>query len=58
MKDETIGEFNAWICDGANESFALGTQVPQELLVMKGLKSLHPRFVNKVMAIKDNMEEI
>lgn len=53
MEDETIDEFNARICNIANDSFSLGTQNPEERLVKKALQSLPPRFAHKVLAIKE-----
>ena len=54
MRDEeNIGEFNARLCDIANEAFALSEKMPEEKLVSKTLRSLPKRFAYKVMAIEE-----
>ena len=60
MRDEeTIGEFNARLCDIANEAFGLGEKMFEEKLVMKTLRSLSKRFAYKVTAIEvaNNMKK-
>ena len=43
-ESETISEFNSWLCDIANESFALGEKIAEAKLVSKTLRSLPQRF--------------
>ena len=50
-EDESIGEFNARLCDIANEAFALGERFSEEKLVRKTFRSLPRRFAYKVTAI-------
>ena len=52
-EEETIGEFNARLCDIANEAFALGERFSEEKLVRKTLRSLPRRFACKVTAIEE-----
>ena len=52
-EEETIGEFNARLCDIANEAFALGERFSEEKLVRKTLRSLPKRFAYKVTAIEE-----
>ena len=33
QEDKTIGEYNAQVCDIANEAFSLGEKIPEERLV-------------------------
>ena len=44
-EEESITEFNARLCDIANEAFALGEKYCEEKLVRKALRSLPKRFV-------------
>ncbi|MDD0213341.1 hypothetical protein PSY81_23325, partial [Shigella flexneri] len=46
-------EFNARLCDIANEAFALGEKFSDEKLVRKTLRSLPKRFAYKVTAIEE-----
>ncbi|KAH6779529.1 hypothetical protein C2S52_010766 [Perilla frutescens var. hirtella] len=50
---EKLADFNAKICDIANESFALGDAISEEKLVRKVLRSLPKRFAYKVTAIEE-----
>ena len=52
-EDETIGEFNARLCDIANETFMLGEKISEEKLVRKTLRSLPKRFAYKVTTIEE-----
>ena len=52
-EEETITEFNARLCDIANEAFALGEKISEEKLVRKALRSLPKRFAYKVTAIEE-----
>lgn len=53
LEDDMICEFNAWICDINNESFALGTQILEKRLVKKALRLLPPKLANKAVTIKE-----
>ena len=50
-EDETIGEYNAQVCNIENEAFSLGEKIPKERLVRKVPRSLPKRFAYKVTAI-------
>ena len=52
-EEETIGDFNARLCDIANEAFALGEKMSEEKLVRKTLRSLPKRFAYKVITIEE-----
>ena len=52
-EEESISEFNARLCDIANEAFALGEKFSDEKLVRKTLRSLPKRFAYKVTAIEE-----
>ena len=52
-EEESINEFNARLCDIANEVFALGEKFIEENLVRKVLKSLPKRFAYKVTVIEE-----
>ena len=52
-KEETIGKFNARLCDIANKMFMLGEKMPEAKLVRKTLRSLPIRFAYKVTAIEE-----
>ncbi|KAI3444057.1 hypothetical protein Pfo_000722 [Paulownia fortunei] len=54
MEDnETIADFNAKLCDIANECHDLGEKYDDTKLVKKTLRSLPDRFVHKVTAIEE-----
>ena len=53
MKEEkSSSEFNARLCDIANETFALREKFSEEKLIQKMLRFLLKRFAYKVTAIK------
>ena len=52
-EEESIGEFNARLCDIANEAFALGERFSEEKLVRKTFRSLPRRLAYKVTAIEE-----
>ena len=53
MESETIAEYNAKICDIANEAFALAEKYSETKLVTKVLRPLPERFAYKVTAIEE-----
>ena len=54
MKDEkSISEFNARLCNVANESFALGEKFNEEKLFRKAFRCLSKRFAYKVTVIEE-----
>lgn len=53
-EDEKIDDFNAWLCDLSNKSFALGEKMYEEKLARKILRSLLERFDIKVIAIEED----
>lgn len=61
LKNETIGECYARLCDTSNQTFSFGKQYSNSKLVRKVLRSLLERFAIKVIAIdeakdSDNMK--
>ena len=52
-EEETIGEFNARLCDIANEIFMLGEKMSEEKIVRKALRYLSKRFACKVTTIEE-----
>ena len=52
-EDESIGVFNARLCDIANEAFALGERFSEDNLITKSLRSLPRRFTYTVTAIEE-----
>ena len=52
MEGDTIAEYNAKICDIANEALALGEKYSKTKLVTKVLGSLPKRFAYKVTVIE------
>ena len=52
-EEESITEFNARLCDIANEAFALRGKYSEEKLVRKALRSLPKIFAYKVTAIEE-----
>lgn len=53
LESGTIADFNAKLCDIANEAFALGEKYSKTKLVRKTLRSLPKRFAYKVTAIEE-----
>lgn len=53
VEEETIVEFNVRVLDFANESFALGENIPESKMVSKVLGSLLTKFNMKVTTIEE-----
>lgn len=52
-EEETIADFNAKLCDVANQAFSLGEKYSDAELVLKTLRSLPEQFAIKVAVIEE-----